>query len=66
MKIIVLVKQVPDTETSIKVGDKSINEAGIKWIISPYDEFAIEEGIRLREKHGGEVVAVSLGSYNFV
>lgn len=49
MKIIVLVKQVPDTETSIKVGDKSINEAGIKWIISPYDEFAIEEGIRLRE-----------------
>lgn len=61
MKIIVLVKQVPDTETSIKVGDKSINETGIKWIISPYDEFAIEEGIRLREKHGGEVIAVSLG-----
>ncbi|WP_078131280.1 electron transfer flavoprotein subunit beta/FixA family protein [Leptospira kirschneri] len=61
MKIIVLVKQVPDTETSIKVGDKSISEAGIKWIISPYDEFAIEEGIRLREKHGGEVIAVSLG-----
>ncbi len=61
MKIIVLVKQVPDTETNIKVGDKSINEAGIKWIISPYDEFAIEEGIRIREKIGGEVVAVSVG-----
>ncbi|MCU0825292.1 MAG: electron transfer flavoprotein subunit beta/FixA family protein [Leptospira sp.] len=61
MKIVVLVKQVPDTETSIKVGDKSINEAGVKWIISPYDEFAIEEGIRIREKSGGEVVAVSLG-----
>lgn len=61
MKIVVLVKQVPDTETNIKVGDKSINEAGIKWIISPYDEFAIEEGIRLREKHGGEVIAVSVG-----
>ncbi|MEI1277772.1 electron transfer flavoprotein subunit beta/FixA family protein [Leptospira venezuelensis] len=61
MKIIVLVKQVPDTETNIKVGDKSINEAGIKWIISPYDEFAIEEGLRLREKNGGEVIAVSLG-----
>lgn len=61
MKIVVLVKQVPDTETNIKVGDKSINEAGIKWIISPYDEFAIEEGIRIREKSGGEVIAVSVG-----
>lgn len=61
MKIVVLVKQVPDTETNIKVGDKSINESGVKWIISPYDEFAIEEGIRIREKSGGEVVAVSLG-----
>jgi electron transfer flavoprotein beta subunit len=62
MKIVVLVKQVPDTETAIKLGDKSINEAGIKWIISPYDEFAIEEGIRIREKLGtGEVVAVSVG-----
>jgi electron transfer flavoprotein beta subunit len=61
MKIVVLVKQVPDTETNIKVGDKTINEAGIKWIISPYDEFAIEEGIRIREKSGGEVIAVSVG-----
>ena len=50
MKVVVLVKQVPDTETSIKLGDKSINETGIKWIISPYDEFAIEEGIKIREK----------------
>ncbi|MCB1189468.1 MAG: electron transfer flavoprotein subunit beta/FixA family protein [Leptospiraceae bacterium] len=61
MKVIVLVKQVPDTEASIKLADKSINEAGIKWIISPYDEFAIEEGIRIREKQGGEVVALSVG-----
>jgi electron transfer flavoprotein beta subunit len=61
MKVVVLVKQVPDTETNIKLGDKSINEAGVKWIISPYDEFAIEEGIKLREKHGGEVIAVTVG-----
>lgn len=61
MKVIVLVKQVPDTETKIKLADKSINEAGIKWIISPYDEFAIEEGIKIREKQGGEVIAVSVG-----
>ncbi|MCX7997979.1 MAG: electron transfer flavoprotein subunit beta/FixA family protein [Leptospiraceae bacterium] len=61
MKVVVLVKQVPDTETSIKLGDKTINETGIKWIISPYDEFAIEEGIKLREKNGGEVIAITVG-----
>jgi electron transfer flavoprotein beta subunit len=61
MKVIVLVKQVPDTEASIKLADKNINEAGIKWIISPYDEFAIEEGIRIRENQGGEVIALSVG-----
>jgi electron transfer flavoprotein beta subunit len=61
MKVVVLVKQVPDTETNIKLGEKSINEAGVKWIISPYDEFAIEEGIKLREKNGGEVIALTVG-----
>lgn len=62
MKVIVLVKQVPDTETSIKFADNTkINEAGVKWIVSPYDEFAIEEGIKIREKQGGEVIAVSVG-----
>lgn len=62
MKVIVLVKQVPDTETNIKIAGTNINEAGIKWIVSPYDEFAIEEGIKLREKNGsGEVIAVSVG-----
>jgi electron transfer flavoprotein beta subunit len=61
MKVVVLVKQVPDTETNIKLGDKAINEAGVKWIISPYDEFAIEEGIKIREKSGGEVIAVAVG-----
>jgi electron transfer flavoprotein beta subunit len=61
MKVVVLVKQVPDTEANIKLGDTKINEAGIKWIISPYDENAIEEGIKIREKSGGEVIAVSVG-----
>jgi len=63
MKIIVCVKQVPDTETKIRLapdGD-GIVEDGINWIVSPYDEFAIEEGLRLKEKHGGEVIVVSLG-----
>lgn len=61
MKIVVLIKQVPDTETNLKLGDKSINEAGIKWIISPYDEYAIEEGIKIREKGGAEVIALTVG-----
>lgn len=61
MKIIVLLKQVPDTETNIKPQEKSISEAGIKWIISPYDEYAIEEALKQREKHTGEVIAVSVG-----
>jgi electron transfer flavoprotein beta subunit len=65
MKILVAVKQVPDTATQVKIsgGDpKAIDTAGITWIVSPYDEFAIEEALRIKEKRGqGEVVAVSLG-----
>ena len=64
MKILVAIKQVPDTATQVKVaGDaKSIETAGITWIVSPYDEFAVEEALRIKEKRGqGEVVAVTLG-----
>lgn len=63
MKIIVCVKQVPDTETRIRIAadGKTIVESDVNWIVSPYDEFAVEEALRLKEKHGGEVVLVSLG-----
>ena len=64
MKILVLVKQVPDTATQVKLGadSKTIDTAGITWIVSPYDEFALEEALRIKEKRGqGEVVVVSLG-----
>jgi electron transfer flavoprotein beta subunit len=64
MKILVLVKQVPDTATQVKIGGdgKQIDPAGITWIVSPYDEFAVEEALRIKEKRGqGEVVAVTLG-----
>ena len=64
MKILVMIKQVPDTATQVKIGPdpKAIDTTGITWIVSPYDEFAVEEGLRIREKLGqGEVVAVSLG-----
>ncbi len=62
MKIAVCVKQTPDTTTQIKISDnKSVVEDGIQWIINPYDEFAIEEAIKLTEAHGGEVTIISLG-----
>jgi len=64
VKILVPVKQVPDTATQVKVaGDgRRIETAGITWIVSPYDEFALEEALRIKEKRGeGEVVAVTLG-----
>jgi electron transfer flavoprotein beta subunit len=64
MKIVVAVKQVPDTATQVKVsGDsRAIDPGGITWIVSPYDEFAVEEALRIKEKRGqGEVVAVALG-----
>jgi electron transfer flavoprotein beta subunit len=64
MTIIVCVNHVPDTEAKIKVGADNlvIDRAGVNFMLSPYDEVAIEEGLRLREKFKGEVVAISLGS----
>src|SRR5881275_3541156 len=64
MKIAVCVKRVPDSETRVKIAadGKSLDEAGVKFILNPYDEFAVEEALRLKEKAGaGEVVAISLG-----
>jgi electron transfer flavoprotein beta subunit len=65
LKIAVCIKQVPDTETRIRVGPdgKGIAENDVNWIVSPYDEFAIEEALRIKEKQGGgEVVLLTVGS----
>ncbi len=63
MNIIVCLKQVPDTETQIKVGSdgKSIVTDDIKWVMNPYDEHGVEEALRIKEKFGGEVTIVGLG-----
>jgi electron transfer flavoprotein beta subunit len=63
VNIVVCVKQVPDTEAQIKVKSdgSGIEEGGIKWVMNPYDEFGVEEALRLKEKNGGEVTVVSLG-----
>lgn len=62
MNILVLIKQVPDTEAKINVSGGKVGEAGIKWIISPYDEIALEEAIRIKEKSGGTVTAITVGT----
>src|SRR6266850_1985093 len=65
MKIAVCLKRVPDTTTKIVIGPdgKSIDENGVKFVPNPYDEFAIEEGLKLKEAAGaGEVVVLSLGT----
>ncbi|GIO15408.1 electron transfer flavoprotein subunit beta [Cohnella xylanilytica] len=61
MNICVLLKQTFDTEERIVLQDGRIAEDGVKYVINPYDEYAVEEAIRLKERHGGTVVAVSAG-----
>ena len=63
MNIIVCLKQVPDTETQIKIAPqgKSIVTEGVKWVMNPYDEYGVEEALRIKEKFGGEVTVVGLG-----
>lgn len=62
MKIVVLAKQTFDTEAKITLDAAGkINREGVNLIMNPYDEFAVEEALRLKEKHGGEVTVVSFG-----
>lgn len=64
MRLFVCIKQVPDTETRIKLSADShkVDENGIKWIINPYDEFAIEEAVKFKEANpAAQVTAITLG-----
>lgn len=63
MEIVALMKQVPDTETQIKVNAEGtwIVEDEIKWIMNPYCEFGVEEALRTKEKFGGTVTVVCIG-----
>ncbi len=63
MKIVVCAKQVPATDSRISpaADGKSADLSSVEWIVSPYDEYALEAALRLKEKHGGEVVVVSVG-----
>jgi electron transfer flavoprotein beta subunit len=63
VQIVVLVKQVPDTATRIRIaaGGTDIEREGVSYVVNPYDEFAIEEALRQKEKHGGQVTLVTVG-----
>lgn len=64
MKIFVCIKQVPDTETKIKItpDQSGIDTAGIKWVLNPYDEYAVEEAVKLRDANpGSQVWVLSVG-----
>ncbi len=60
MRIAVCIKQVPDTETKVKLrpDNSGIDPTGIKWVVNPYDEHAIEEGLKLRDANSGSQVIV--------
>ncbi|MDI6733744.1 MAG: electron transfer flavoprotein subunit beta/FixA family protein [Planctomycetota bacterium] len=64
MNIIVCVKRVPSTETTVRVASdgKSLEQSGVEYILSPFDEIALEEGLRIKERLGsGEVSVISVG-----
>ncbi len=63
MNIVVLVKQVPDTATERKLNadDKTLDRAASDGVINELDEYAIEEALLLKEKHGGEVTILTMG-----
>lgn len=64
MKIVVCVKYVPDTAINVKIaaGGKAVELADVSFVVNPYDEYAVEEALQIKERLGGEVVVVSAGS----
>lgn len=62
MRVVVCIKQVPDTsEVKINPETNTLMREGVASIVNPFDEFAIEEGIRIKEQHGGETIVLTMG-----
>jgi len=61
MNIYVLLKQTFDTEEKIVLSDGKIDDQGVKYVINPYDEYAVEEALLQRDTHGGNVYVISVG-----
>src|SRR5512141_3134960 len=64
LKILVTAKRVEDPESKIRVrpDGSGIVTDGVNYKVNPFDEIAVEEALRLKEKHGGEVIVVSIGA----
>jgi electron transfer flavoprotein beta subunit len=62
MNIFVIMKRTFDTEERISISNGQIDDSGAEFIINPYDEYAIEEAIVLRDEHGGEVTVITVGT----
>ncbi|MDM8525048.1 electron transfer flavoprotein subunit beta/FixA family protein [Desulfococcaceae bacterium HSG8] len=61
MQIYVCVKHVPDTAVNIKVVGESGFDESVDFVMNPYDEYAVEQAVQIKEKEGGEIVVVSVG-----
>lgn len=61
MNILVLVKQTFDTEEKLVIENGAINEDGVEFILNPYDEYAVEEAVKIKEELGAEVTVLTLG-----
>jgi electron transfer flavoprotein beta subunit len=62
MNIAVLIKMVPDTESKLEVNDGTLNDQNFKYMVNPYDEFAVEQAVQFKEAEGGKVTLLSLFS----
>lgn len=61
MNIVVLLKQTFDTEEKIQIVNGQVADDGVKYVINPYDEYAVEKALRIKEEHGGQVTVLSIG-----
>ena len=64
MNIAVLIKMVPDTESKLEVNDGTLSDQNFKYMVNPYDEFAVEQAVQFKEAEGGKVTLLSLFSEN--
>ena len=61
MNIVAPIKQVPDTGLALRFKENKIEDSSLKWVLSPYDEFALEEALKLKTQLGGKLFVISLG-----
>ncbi|MDH4101375.1 MAG: electron transfer flavoprotein subunit beta/FixA family protein [Nitrospirota bacterium] len=63
MNIVVCIKQVPDTAARLRIDTSGakLDIADLQWVMNPYDEYAVEEALQLKEKHGGTVTVITVG-----